>query len=56
MEVAKIHVLAGMFDFDANYFSCLIEVKNDILGYFLRVGARSISELNIERVRVRKVI
>jgi hypothetical protein len=56
MEVAQVHPLASVFDFDADDFAGLIEIERDIVGDLLRVGPRAPTELYVKRIRIWKVV
>ena len=47
MKITKIHPLAGVLDFDADDFTRLAEIKNNILRNFLGVGAGNVAQLDI---------
>jgi hypothetical protein len=49
-------MLTSMFNFDADHVPRFVEVKNYVFGNLLRVGAGGVLELDVKRVRVRKVI
>lgn len=45
-----------MFNLNANHLPGLAKIEDDVLRYLLCIRTRNLSELNVQRIRVRKVL